>query len=83
MYRNPTPFLQLCPTLMIHPSLQEYTPLLNMCDPSRIYPPPFKHLYATLPESTLPPRIDTPLFDNYMRPSHNIPLPPRIYRSFI
>ena len=55
-----------------------------MRPPPRIYPSseytptPLKHLYATLPESTHP-RIDTALFYNYMRHSHNLPLPPTIY----
>ena len=38
-----------------------------LCDPPRIYP--------SLPEYT-------PFFKNYMRPSHNLPLPPRIYHHF-
>ena len=29
-----------------------------------------------------PPKIYTPLFNNYMRPFQNLPLPPRIYPSF-
>ena len=71
---------------MIYPSLPEYSPLLNIyvtlpesTPPSlNIHFPPFKHLYATLPESTHP-RIDTAFFDIYMRHSHNLPLPLRIY----
>ena len=64
----------------------------------RIYPPPpfcdyvkclllleytpFKHLCEALPESTIPLRI-CPLFPHlYMRPSQNLPLPPRIYPPF-
>ena len=61
---------------------------IYVCDPPRIYPslntprfstticdPPIIHPY--LPEYT-------PLFNNYniMRPSHNPPLPPRIYLPF-
>ena len=73
-----------------------------MNDPFRIYhsfpectpPPPFKHLYATVPESILPPRIHSlltsmylpeyppPFLNIYMRTSVNLPLPPKIYPSF-
>ena len=75
----------ICDTPRIHPSLPQYTlPFKHLCDPPRIYlsfseyvPPLLKHLYATLPESTLPPWIDTLFY------SHNLPLPPRIYPSFI
>ena len=34
-------------------------------------------MWRNLPESTLPPGYTT-LFNNYMRPSQNLPLPPRI-----
>ena len=60
--------------------------LKHLCDPPRIhplllwiYPSPFKHLYATHPESTLPSQNRYPFFGNYMRHSHNLPLPSRIY----
>ena len=55
---------------------------IYMCNPPRIYPSfpeyyPFQQLYATLPEST-PPSQNITLFTNCMRPSQNLPLPPRI-----
>ena len=64
------------PPHRIYPSLQEYAP--------------FQQLYAILPESTPPSRNiytpplfnNTPLFNNYMRRSQNLPLLPRIYRLF-
>ena len=52
----------------LHP-LPAYTPLFN------------KFICATLPEST-PPSQNIPPFNNYMRPSQNLPLPPRIYPPF-
>ena len=56
--------------LRIYPSLPEYTPsLTTICDPPIIHP--------SLPEYT-------PLFNNYniLRPSQNLPLPPKIYPHF-
>ena len=53
-------------------------PLLLWIDPS-----PFKHLYAALPESTPPSQNRYPLFGSYMRHSHNLPLPSRIYTPFL
>ena len=47
--------------------LPEYTTLFNKC------------ICATLSES--PPSQNIPLFNNYVRPSENLPLPPRIYPS--
>ena len=53
----------------------------NLPLPPRIYPP-FKHLHATLPESTLRPKI-YPHF-KHLRSSQNQPLPPRIgYPPFL
>ena len=54
-----------------------------MCDPARIYPPPFQQLYATLPESTPSSQNTPPLSfqQQIMRPSQNLPLPPRIFFS--
>ena len=60
----------ICSPPRIYPSLPEYTPLsTTICERPRIYP--------FLPEYT-------PLFNNYniMRPSQNLPLPPRIYPPF-
>ena len=65
-----------------------FSTTIILCDPPRIYPlpesTPFstnlcvrQQLYATLPEYTPSPRI-YPLFNNCMRPSQNLPLPPRI-----
>ena len=70
-------------------------PSQNLPLPPRIYPS-FQQLYATLPESTPPsqniPHFQcqlyatlpeyTPLFNNYMRPSQNLLIPPRIYPHF-
>ena len=73
----------LCDPLRIYPSLTKYIPLsTTICDPPRIPPPPLfnKCIFATLPEYT-PPRIYSP-FNNYMRPSQNLPLPPRINPYF-
>ena len=50
-----------------NPPLPEYTTLFNKC------------ICATLPES--PPSQNIPLFNNYVRPSENLPLPPIIYPS--
>ena len=64
--QNIPPFSKtICDLPRIYPSLPEYIPLFNkcMCDP-------------TLPESTPPSQNIPPLFNNYMRPSQNIPLPP-------
>ena len=64
------PFQQIymCDPPRIYPSLPEYTPLFN------------KFICATLPEST-PPSQNLPPFSTnlYVRPSQNLPLPPRIY----
>ena len=50
--------------------------------PPRMYPS-VQHLDATPPptQSTLRPRIN-PFFNNYVRPSQNLPLPPEIYPFF-
>ena len=63
--------------------------LKHLCDPPRIhplllwiYPSPYKHLYATHPESTPPSQNRYPFFGNYMRHSHNLPLPSWIYPPF-
>ena len=80
----------MCDPPRIYYSLPEYTHIFNtymppsqgstppsqnilpfsttICDPLRIYP--------SLPEYT------SSLFSYYMRPSQNIPLPPRIYPPF-
>ena len=88
--QNIPPFsTTICDPPRIYPSLPEYTPLFQqlfvtlpestppsqnilpfsaiICHPPRIYP--------SLPENT-------PIFNNYMRPSQNIPPPPRIYPLF-
>ena len=53
------------------PSLPEYTPLFN------------QFICATLPESTPPSQNILPFSTNlYVRPSQNLPLPPRIYPLF-
>ena len=59
----------------------------TICDPPRIYsslpeytPFSITVLYATLPESTPPSQNMSSFSTNlYVRPSHNLPLPPRIY----
>ena len=87
----------LCGPSRIYP-FPESTPLFNqfmcatttICDPPRIHPSPqniplFQQLYATFPESTPPSQnIGLPSFSTnlYMRPSHNLPLLPRIYPLF-
>ena len=48
-------------------NIPHFSTTIILCDPPRIYP--------FLPEYT-------PLCNNYMRPSHNLPLPPRIYPTF-
>ena len=88
----------LCDPPRIYPSLPESTPLFNqfmcatttICDPPRIHPPPPEHtpfsttvcdlprIYPSLPEYR-----PTPFSTNvYVRPSHNLPLPSRIYPPF-
>ena len=69
--QNIPPFsTTICDAPKIYPVLPESTP------PSQYIPPPPK--YAKLPESTPPFRI-YPLLHHYMRHSHNLPLPSRIY----
>ena len=53
--------------------------LLDMRPSQNPPPPPFKHLYVTLPKSILRPKI-YPLLNIYMRYSHDPPLPE--YTSF-
>ena len=56
----------LCDPPRVYPSLSEYTPLCNKC------------ICVTLPGSTPPSQnIPPPLFNNYMRPSQTLPLPPK------
>ena len=86
-----TPFLTTtCDPPTIYPSFSEYTPfLVTICNPLNIYPSlpeypraPFQQLqyYATLSEYRPTPLPEyTPPFDNYMRPSHDLPLLPRLY----
>ena len=65
----PPGWITLAPT--IYPSLPGSTPPpLLLCD---VYSAP--RIYPSLLEYT-------PLFNKYMRPSQNIPLPPRIYPPF-
>ena len=59
-----------------------------LCDPPKIYPflPEYTSLFTkfmrvTLPEYTPSLRIYPP-FNNFMRPSQDLPLPPRIYPHF-
>ena len=67
----------------------------TICDPPRIYPPPLteytspplQQLYMTLPGPRIYPSLSEytpPLFNNYniMRPSQNLPLPPKISPRF-
>ena len=61
----------MCDPPRIYPSLQEYTPppfSTAICDPPRIYP----SFSEYIPFST----------NVYVRPSQNLPLPPRIYPNF-
>ena len=61
----------MCDPPRIYPSLPKYTPLFN------------KFICATLPQSTPPSQSIPPLSANlYVRPSQNLPLPPKIYPSF-
>ena len=53
------------------PPSQDLPLLLLSCE---VYSAP--RIYPSLPEYT-------PLFNNYMRPSQNIPFPPRIYQPFL
>ena len=55
----------LCDPPRVYPSLSEYTPLCNKC------------ICVTLPGSTPPSQNIPPLFNNYMRPSQTLPLPPK------
>ena len=86
-----SPFLTtICDTSIIHPSFTEYTPFYikwgsqNLPHLFRIYPP-FRQLYAMLPESippsqnlARPPKIYTPLkyatLAEYTHPSRIYPL---------
>ena len=66
----PPPFsTTICDPPRFYPSLPECTPfsMSTICDPPTIYP--------SLPEYTT-------LFNNYMRPSQNLLIPPRIYPHF-
>ena len=74
-----------------HPSRNIPPPFQQMyiCDPPESNPPsqiipPFNKciLCATLQEYTSPSLNIPPLFNNYMRPSQNIPFPLRIYPPF-
>ena len=68
--KNIPPFsTTICDPPRFYPSLPECTPfsISTICDPPTIYP--------SLPEYT-------PLFNNYMRPSQNLLIPPRIYPHF-
>ena len=64
----------------IYPHFQQiYATLPESTPPSQNIPPPFlvtifdyHRIYPSLPEYT-------PLFYTYVRPSQNLPLPPRIY----
>ena len=59
------------------PPTQNIPPFLtSTCDRLRLYPPPFKHLYATLTKSTLRRKI-YPHF-KHPRPSQNLPVPPSL-----
>ena len=70
-YRPYPPFQQLYATLpesTLPPPSKNIPPFsTTICDPPRFYP--------SLPECT-------PLFNNYMRPSQNLLIPPRIYPNF-
>ena len=81
----------LCDAPRMYPSLPEYTPppfqQLYMTLPESTPPfqniPTFQQLYyyTTLPEyfpPSISPRIYPPSFNNYMRHSQKLPLPPRI-----
>ena len=84
----------ICDPPRIHPSPQNiplfqqlYATFPESTPPSQNIglPPPLfnKCICATLPESTPPSKNIPPrLFNNYMRPSHNLPLLPRIYHLF-
>ena len=69
-FQNIPPFSTTTTLPESYPTLPESTP------PSQNIPPPLR--YVTLPYSTHPSRI-YPLLSHYMRHSHNLPHPPRIY----
>ena len=84
--QNIAPFQYLYATLPESTSPSQNIPpfqQIYMCDSPRILSPP-------LPEYRSIPLLNkftflseyTPLFNNYMRPSQNLPLPPRIYPLF-
>ena len=71
------------PPPRIYPPFQQlYATLLDSTPPSQNVPHFQCQLYATLPQSTPPSQNNTPLFNNYMRPSQNLLIPPRIYPHF-
>ena len=60
----------ICAILPESNPLPEYTPFsATICDPPRINPSLSEYMYI-------------PLFNNYVRPSQNLPLPPRIIPTF-
>ena len=82
----PNIYMRPSQNLPLRPRIYPFEHLRFICDPTRIYPsfseytpPPFKHLYATIPKSAHPSQNRYHLFDNYIRQSHYLPLPPRIY----
>ena len=82
----------VCDALIICSSLPEYTSLFSptICDPLRIYPsftestpPPFQQLYCDSPRIYPSLSEYTPFsIKLYVRPTQNLPLPPRIYHLF-
>ena len=82
-YVRPSQNLPL-PTRIYPPPFQR----IDICDPSRIYSssqniPPFQQMHMCDSPSIYPSLPEyTPLFNNYVRPSQNLPLPPRMHPSF-
>ena len=95
--REYTPFQQLYATLPESTPPSQNAPDANQCrcnkficatlpeftTPSQNIPPSQQiHYYATLPESTPSSQKPPPHLNNYVRHSHNLPFPPRIYPPF-
>ena len=79
----------VCDPPRIYPSLPEYNPFQQLYATFPEPTPPSQDItllnnsnFATLPESTPPSQNISPLFNNCIRPSQNLPLPPRIYPPF-
>ena len=76
----------ICDPPRIYPPSQNIPPFSTaIFDPPRTLPPKIYHLSTTIcdPPRIYPSLLDyTPLINNYMRTSKNVPLPPRINPRF-